>query len=459
MAIAGCSAMTKCSRDRGGGERRNLARTAASWKFTRRSSLASYEDTARACARTYNVRSALYRRPRGESSSKQLRALFGNFYRAACSPRHVCVSRTDGSRTQRIQCVRIIALNDIAEARRRYRLNLRIMERAVQVREARREDCPEIRQLIQELADFEEMPNGPKLDCAALQSDGFERERPEFGCLVAVCEERIVGYALYFNVYTTLDRKAVHLEDLYVSPDFRKRHVGSRLFDSVAKRTFDEGCQYLDFTVLSWNPAQGFYKAKGAVNVTEAEGWHAYRLDRRSLLSLASRLSRNGEYVVREATSDDLGAIGKLAKDAHVTLNVRISKYKKPKPDEISVISADETIGDKTSDDYYGYFVVESRRRVVGYALYCCAYSTWERLAMYLQELHVSPNEHSTDMKVDLMAAVAKRACEEDRCRVDFWVLDPKNDGQFYTSVGATDLTEIEEWNMYRLYELTKKPA
>ena len=52
---------------------------------------------------------------------------------------------------------------------------------------------------------------------------------------MAVCDGKVVGYALYFYIFSTLDQKAIHLEDLYVTPDFRQKYVGSRLFDSVAK--------------------------------------------------------------------------------------------------------------------------------------------------------------------------------------------------------------------------------
>jgi len=48
----------------------------------------------------------------------------------------------------------------------------------------------------------------------------------------------------------------------------------------------------LDFAVLNWNPAQGFYKAKGAVNITEQEGWHHYRLDREALAKLALEVNK-----------------------------------------------------------------------------------------------------------------------------------------------------------------------
>lgn len=111
------------------------------------------------------------------------------------------------------------------------------------------------------MADFEEMPDGPKIDYLskastsinkkfylifktdnffppALEKDGFLSENPLYKCYVAVCDDVIIGYALYFFIYFTLDQKVLHLEDIYVMPDFRKKSVGSRLFNAVAKVIF-----------------------------------------------------------------------------------------------------------------------------------------------------------------------------------------------------------------------------
>ncbi|XP_023712809.1 diamine acetyltransferase 2 isoform X1 [Cryptotermes secundus] len=195
------------------------------------------------------------------------------------------------------------------------------------IREARREDCKEIQRLIQELADFEKMPDGPKIDAYVLEEDGFNCEHPYFHCFVAepsskdggdaivpdnggelsdtgACggsKERegdnlngntLLGYALYFYTYSTWKGKALYLEDLYVTPGCRGQGLGSALFNRVAKRAFESHCCRLDFSVLNWNPAQDFYKAKGAINITEEEGWHHYRLDREALVKLALEVNK-----------------------------------------------------------------------------------------------------------------------------------------------------------------------
>lgn len=46
------------------------------------------------------------------------------------------------------------------------------------------------------------------------------------------------------------------------------------------------GCPRLDFSVLNWNPAQEFYKRKGAQDLTAAEGWHRFRMNKESIAAL-----------------------------------------------------------------------------------------------------------------------------------------------------------------------------
>ncbi|CAH2069184.1 unnamed protein product, partial [Iphiclides podalirius] len=155
------------------------------------------------------------------------------------------------------------------------------------IRKGTTNDMVALADMIQELADFEKMPKGPKLSVKDLQRDGFETQPPAFLCKVAELKPSgpVVGYALYFPTYSTWEGKALMLEDLYVREKYRRRGIGQRLFYSVASEAAELGCSRLDFHVLAWNEARTFYEEIGARNLTESEQWCYYRLSGDALAS------------------------------------------------------------------------------------------------------------------------------------------------------------------------------
>ncbi|XP_075705107.1 thialysine N-epsilon-acetyltransferase-like, partial [Rhinoderma darwinii] len=89
---------------------------------------------------------------------------------------------------------------------------------------------------------------------------------------------RLVGYALSFFTYSTWEGRALHLEDLYIMPEYRGRGVGSKLFTAVAESCLALGCARLQLSVLDWNQtAISFYRSRGARDLSAEEGWRMFR--------------------------------------------------------------------------------------------------------------------------------------------------------------------------------------
>lgn len=99
-----------------------------------------------------------------------------------------------------------------------------------------------------------------------------------------------IGYAICFYSYSTWQGRSFFLEDLYVRPQHRKHGAGARMFREVASLAVKLGCHRLDFHVLGWNPAREFYQRMGAIDLTESEEWHFYRVEQKQLEKLASEL-------------------------------------------------------------------------------------------------------------------------------------------------------------------------
>lgn len=71
-----------------------------------------------------------------------------------------------------------------------------------------------------------------------METDGFDTEHPLFICYVAETNKHIIGYTILYYTYSTWYGKAMYLEDLYIIPNYRGKHIGSRLLKTIAKVHF-----------------------------------------------------------------------------------------------------------------------------------------------------------------------------------------------------------------------------
>nr|XP_004669276.1 thialysine N-epsilon-acetyltransferase isoform X1 [Jaculus jaculus] len=168
---------------------------------------------------------------------------------------------------------------------------------SVRIREATEGDCGDILRLIRELAEYEKLADQVKISEEVLRADGFG-ENPFYHCLVAEFlpppgepqERRVVGYGLYYFIYSTWKGRNIYLEDIYVMPQYRGQGIGTRIIKKVSEVALDKGCSQFRLAVLDWNKrAVGLYKALGAQDLTEAEGWCSFRFEEEAMRSLAGR--------------------------------------------------------------------------------------------------------------------------------------------------------------------------
>ena len=156
----------------------------------------------------------------------------------------------------------------------------------VAIRAASRADVPTILSFIEQLADYERLRHEVQASADALGETLFG-DSPAAEVLLAAVGGRDVGFALYFQTYSTfLARPGLHLEDLFVVPDARGAGVGRALLTRLAGIAQERGCGRLEWSVLTWNaPAVAFYRQLGAFPLDE---WQTYRLDREGIRALAA---------------------------------------------------------------------------------------------------------------------------------------------------------------------------
>ena len=130
----------------------------------------------------------------------------------------------------------------------------------INIRIAKKDDCPRLLELVNELAVFERAPEEVTVTLEEFEEAGFG-EKPVWKAYVAEVEDVIVAFALYYVRYSTWKGCRMYLEDLIVTEEMRGKGVGKLLFDRLIVEAKEMGFNGMSWQVLDWNePAIKFYK-------------------------------------------------------------------------------------------------------------------------------------------------------------------------------------------------------
>src|SRR5690606_15976933 len=134
----------------------------------------------------------------------------------------------------------------------------------VTIRPAVAADCPQMLELIRELARYERQPDAGRVSMAELVDAGFG-SHPVWEAFIAECDGRIVGISHCYFRYSTWKGRRLYLEDIVVTESMRGRGIGTMLFDQTLALCKTRGYHGMVWQVLDWNtPAIEFYEKYGA---------------------------------------------------------------------------------------------------------------------------------------------------------------------------------------------------
>lgn len=137
---------------------------------------------------------------------------------------------------------------------------------------AQRHDSPLILEYIKKLADYEK-----RLDEVIATTEDIEKwvfDENQAEVIFAQLNGKVIGFALYFLSFSTyLGNVNMHLEDLFIEPEYRGNGYGKALLKELGKIVIDRGYGRFEWTCLSWNkPSIDFYLKIGA----EMKDWELF---------------------------------------------------------------------------------------------------------------------------------------------------------------------------------------
>ena len=135
---------------------------------------------------------------------------------------------------------------------------------------ARPADVPSLVAGIHALADEEGFPDPVVVSEDTLASALFGDDTVA-RCLVARDGPNLAAFAIFYSTFsTTLGKRGIHLDDLYVWPIYRGQGLGQRLLARLARQAHNEGGGRLEWWALAWNEkARRLYDRLGARHMSE----------------------------------------------------------------------------------------------------------------------------------------------------------------------------------------------
>lgn len=153
------------------------------------------------------------------------------------------------------------------------------------LRSAEPADVETLHRFVLELAEAEEFPGDVHAQASDLAAALFG-PLAMAEAVVAAVDDGPVGFALFYPTYSTiLGKQGIHLEDLYVSDEYRGHGIGKTLLRHLAVLAAERGCARLEWWVLRTNTrAVQLYRRLGARELDEID---VMRLEGPALMDLA----------------------------------------------------------------------------------------------------------------------------------------------------------------------------
>lgn len=152
-------------------------------------------------------------------------------------------------------------------------------------KKAERAESGLILEYIRKLADYENRLDEVTATESDIEKWVFDENRSEV--IFAKLNGETIGFALYFLSFSTyIGNVNMHLEDLFIEPEYRLKGYGKAFFKHLGKIVLEKGYGRMEWTCLEDNlPAIRFYKSIGS----EKKDWNLFHFKGDALKNFAGK--------------------------------------------------------------------------------------------------------------------------------------------------------------------------
>ena len=134
------------------------------------------------------------------------------------------------------------------------------------LRKVHRDELPRLVEMCERHADYEQAAYSSAGKQQALETLLF-MEHPRLFCYVIETDSSLVGYFTYtFDTSTWDAGMYLHVDCLYLEPDYRGQKIGDKVFEKISMIARDNNCINIQWQTPAFNDkAIRFYNRMGAV--------------------------------------------------------------------------------------------------------------------------------------------------------------------------------------------------
>ena len=134
-----------------------------------------------------------------------------------------------------------------------------------EILKANKEDADLILHFIKKLAIAEKFPYEVSVTKEDLEENLFASS-PDAEAVILHVNKKACGFAVFYYTFsTTTGKRGLHLDDLYIEPDYQGKGLGKKVMDYLSKLAIRKKCARFEWWALKTNySAIKFYNNIGA---------------------------------------------------------------------------------------------------------------------------------------------------------------------------------------------------